>query len=39
MVQQAATMNNLMAVMCGNKEQRYEGKAQQAIQWQIANKT
>lgn len=32
MVQQAATMNNLMAVMCRNKEQRYEGKASRVPQ-------
>ena len=33
MVQQAATMNNLMAVvMCSNEEQRYEGKASRVPQ-------
>jgi hypothetical protein len=32
MVQQAATINNLMAVMCRNEEQRYEGKASRVPQ-------
>jgi hypothetical protein len=32
MVQQAATMNSLMAVMCRNEEQRSEGKASRVPQ-------